>query len=236
VLALWIAGRIEARLMQAENLDSSLRIVSVRVTKALLVLVALLTGLSLVGIDITALSVFSGALGVGLGLGLQKIASNYVSGFIILLERAIRIGNVVQIGADTGGMVTEITTRYTVLRNLGGVEFIVPNETMIGSTVQSQSYSDSRVRVAMTIGVSYETADIEGALRCMEKIARAHPRVLAEPAPNATLSRFADNTIQLEVGFWIADPQSGTGGVRSDVALAVLREFRAQGIIVPSPQ
>lgn len=236
VLALWIAGRIEARLMQAENLDSSLRIVSVRVTKALLVLVALLTGLSLVGIDITALSVFSGALGVGLGLGLQKIASNYVSGFIILLERAIRIGNVVQIGADTGGMVTEITTRYTVLRNLGGVEFIVPNETMIGSTVQSQSYSDSRVRVAMTIGVSYETADIEGALRCMEKIARAHPRVLAEPAPNATLSRFSDNTIQLEVGFWIADPQSGTGGVRSDVALAVLREFRTQGIIVPSPQ
>ncbi|MGE5386799.1 MAG: mechanosensitive ion channel family protein [Betaproteobacteria bacterium] len=236
ILALWVAGRIEARLMLAKNLDSSLRIVSVRVTKALLMLVALLTGLSLVGIDITALSVFSGALGVGLGLGLQKIASNYVSGFIILLERSIRIGDVVQIGADTTGTVTEITTRYTVLKNAGGIEFIVPNETLIGSTVQNQSYSDNRLRVAVSIGVSYATADLESVLRRMEDIARKNPRVLTDPLPTALLSRFGDNAIHLEVGFWIANPQLGTGTVRSEVSLAILHDFREMGVAVAAPQ
>ncbi len=236
IAALWIAGRIEARLMLAENFDSSLRIVSVRVTKALLMLIALLTALSLVGIDITALSVFSGALGVGLGLGLQKIASNYVSGFIILLERSIRIGNVVQIGADTSGIVTEITTRYTVLRNLSGIEFIVPNETLIGSTVQNQSYTDTRVRITVGIGVAYDTPDMEAVLRCMEALAGAHPRVIAEPAPYAMLVRFGDSAIQLELGFWIADPHAGVGGVRSEISLAILRAFREKGIVIPFPQ
>ena len=124
VAALWVAGLIEARLMRLETLDSSLRIVGIRVAKALLTVLAIVTSLSLVGIDMTALSVFTGALGVGLGFGLQKIASNYVSGFIILLDRSIRIGNIVQVGTDAGE-VTQITTRYTVLKHPAGSEFIV---------------------------------------------------------------------------------------------------------------
>jgi len=235
VLALWIAGLIEARLLGVQELDSSLRIVSVRVAKALLTLIAVLAGLSLVGIDITALSVFTGALGVGLGLGLQKIASNYVSGFIILLDRSIRLGNVVQVGADSG-VVTEITTRYTVLKNPTGVEFIVPNETLIGNTVQNQSYSDSRVRVAFSLGVAYATADVSAVLRLMEEIAGRHPRVISDPPPRAFLQSFGDSAIQLELGFWIADPEEGQGNVRSDVALAVWDAFRERGVEIPFPQ
>jgi len=234
VIALWIAGAIETRLMGVSGFDSSLRIVLVRLTKALLTLLAIVISLSLVGIDMTALSVFTGALGVGLGFGLQKIASNYVSGFIILLDRSIRLGNMVQVDASTGGQVTQITTRFTVLRNLAGIEFIVPNETLVGNIVQNQSFTDTRVRVATTVGVSYDT-DIEEAIRIMEEAARARPRVLAEPAPKALLVQFADSSINLELGFWIADPQEGLGGVRSDVNLAIWKAFKEQHIEIPFP-
>jgi len=236
VLALWLGGVIETRLMRVQGLDSSLRIVSVRVAKALLTLAALMAGLSLVGIDITALSVFTGALGVGLGFGLQKIASNYVSGFIILLDRSIRIGNVIQVNNETGGIVSEITTRYTVLKNFAGMEFIVPNEVLISSTVQNQSYSDSRVRVAFGVGVSYATPDLEAVLRSMENTARQHPRVIADPPPRAFLKNFGDSAIELELGFWIADPEQGLGNVRSDVALAVWQSFRDNRVEIPFPQ
>lgn len=234
VVALWVAGVIERKLMRVDHIDSSLRIVGVRVAKALLAVAALLTSFSLVGIDMTALSVFTGALGGGLGLGLQKIASNYVSGFIILLDRSIRIGNFVQIGNDTGE-VTQITTRYTVLRHPGGAEFIVPNETLIASTVQNQTFSDKRLRLATTIGVAYDS-DLERVSKLMVDAARATPRVLADPAPRAFLVAFADSAINLELGFWIADPEEGRGNVLSDVNFAVWRAFRENGVTIPFPQ
>lgn len=234
LLALWVAGLIEARLLGIETLDSSLRIVGIRVAKALLTVIAILTSLSLVGIDMTALSVFTGALGVGLGLGLQKIASNYVSGFIILLDRSIRIGNIVQVGSDAG-QVTQITTRYTVLRHPGGTEFIVPNETLIGSTVQNQTFSDSRLRLMTSVGVAYD-CDLELAMRLMSEAATSQPRVLEEPAPAVLLTQFADSCIQLELGFWILDPESGKGNVVSEINLAIWKSFRAHGIEIPFPQ
>ena len=229
VLALWFASLMESRLMRV-GMDSSLEIVSVRVVKALLILVALLAGLSLAGIDITALSVFTGALGVGLGLGLQRIASNYVSGFIILLDRSIRLGNVVQLNPDVGGTVSEITTRYTVLRGAGGVEFIVPNELLVSNTVYNQSYSDTRVRASLRVGVSYATAALEPVLRVMEDTARGHPRVIAEPPPSAAFVDFGEKAILLELGFWVADPQNGLGNVRSEVGLEIWRVFQEKGI------
>ncbi len=235
VLALWLGGALESRLMRIGDLDSSLRIVAVRVAKALLTVVALLVSLSLVGIDMTALSVFTGALGVGLGFGLQKIASNYVSGFIILLDRSIRIGNLIQVDANTSGAVTQITTRYTVLRNMGGVEYIVPNESLVSNIVQNQSFSDSRVRVATTVGVAYDT-DLERAMTLMQEVAATHPRVLADPPPRAALLRFGESSLDLELGFWIADPEEGTGNVRSDVNIALWQCFRDQGIAIPFPQ
>lgn len=234
VFALWIAGLIEAKLMRVQTLDSSLRIVGVRIAKAVLTVVAILTSLSLVGIDMTALSVFTGALGVGLGFGLQKIASNYVSGFIILLDRSIRIGNIIQVGTDIGE-VTQITTRYTVLKHPGGAEFIVPNETLIGTTVQNQTYSDQRLRLATTVGVAYDS-DIDAVMELLVGIATGHPRVLADPPPRAFLIQFADSSINLELGFWIDDPENGKGNVVSEINLAIWRVFREHGISIPFPQ
>ena len=234
VFALWIAGVIEARLMGVHSLDANLRIVGVRVAKAGLTVIAIVTSLGLVGIDMTALSVFTGALGVGLGFGLQKIASNYVSGFIILLDRSIRIGNVVQVGADAGE-VTQITTRYTVLKNPSGSEFIVPNETLISSTVQNQTYSNAQLRLTTSIGVAYDT-DIDLTSRLMTEAAAAQERVLAEPPPKVFLTRFADSSINLELGFWIDDPEKGKGNVISDINFALWRAFKANGIVIPSPQ
>jgi small-conductance mechanosensitive channel len=234
VFALWIAGVIEAKLMRLQSLDANLRIVGVRVAKAVLTVIAILASLGMVGIDMTALSVFTGALGVGLGFGLQKIASNYVSGFIILLDRSIRIGNIVQVGTD-GGEVTQITTRYTVLKHPGGTEFIVPNETLIGTTVQNQTYSNSKIRLTTSVGVAYDT-DLDKASALMVEAAQAHSRVLTDPAPKAFLTQFADSAINLELGFWIDDPEEGKGNIVSDINFAIWRAFKESGIAIPFPQ
>lgn len=235
LIALWLGGLVESRLMAAREMDSSVRVVLVRVAKAVLALVAVLFSLSLVGIDITALSVFGGALGVGLGFGLQKIASNYVSGFIILLDRSIQLGNVVTIDPTTTGVVTQITTRYTVVRLLSGVEVIVPNEYLVANIVQNQSHSDTKVRLAVSVQVAYRS-DLPAVIALLEQIAASHERVLADPPPRALVTAFADSGINLELGFWINDPEEGTGGVRSDISVAIWKAFREQGIEIPFPQ
>jgi len=233
--ALWLAGMAEAKLMAADKLDSNVRVVMARVIKALLTLVAVLLSLSLVGIDITTLSVFGGALGVGLGFGLQKIASNYVSGFIILLDRSIRLGNVISIDATTSGVVTQITTRYTVLRGLAGTEFIIPNEHFVANIVQNQSFTDTQVFLRTAVQVGYN-CDVERAMAVLEEVAAAHPRVIQEKKPRAYLIGFADSGINLEVGFWITDPEEGSAGLRSDINLAIWKRFKAEGIDIPFPQ
>lgn len=234
LLALWLSSAVEARLHAAAGLDNNLRVVLARLSKALLILLAVLIGLPMVGIDLTTLSVFGGALGVGLGFGLQKIASNYVSGFIILLDDSIRIGNIIAVGTDRGE-VTRITTRYTVLKALDGVEALVPNELLVGSVVQNQSYSSPQVRIALPVQVSYDS-DLERAMSIMATAAKAQERVLAEPAPAVLLREFADSGINLELGFWVADPELGTGQLRSDINLAIWREFKQAGISIPFPQ
>ncbi|RTL48779.1 MAG: mechanosensitive ion channel [Rhodocyclaceae bacterium] len=234
LVAFWLGGLAESRLARASELDGNLRLVFSRLLKSLLVLVAVLISLPLVGIDLTTLSVFGGALGVGLGFGLQKVASNYVSGFIILLDRSIRIGNVIAVGADRGE-VTRITTRYTVLRSLSGVEAIVPNEVLMGSVVQNESLTDRRVRVALPVQVAYDT-DLEKAMALLVAATQGQPRVLADPAPMALVTAFADSGINLEIGFWIADPEAGSGGLKSEINLAIWRCFKAEGISIPFPQ
>ena len=235
LLALWVAGLIEARLAHAAQLDSSLRAVLVRIAKALLTVIALLFSLSLVGIDITALSVFGGALGVGLGLGLQKIASNYVSGFIILLDRSIRLGNLIALDANTSGVVMQITTRYTVLRTLVGIEYIVPNELLVANIVQNQSYTDTQVRLKTHVSVAYDS-DVEQVLALLLEVASQSSRVLTTPAPSAFLCGFGDNGLDLELGFWINDPEQGTGSVLSEINCAILLVFKQHGIEIPFPQ
>jgi len=234
LLALWVGGAIEAHLMNAAGLDGNLRLVLSRVARAFLILLAVLIGLPLVGIDLTTLSVFGGALGVGLGFGLQKIAANYVSGFIILLDRSIRIGNLISIGAERG-IVSQITTRYTLLRGLTGVEMIVPNEMLIGSVIANETFTDPKVRIGVPIQVAYGT-DLERAMAILVAAAQAQPRVLADPPPKAFLVTFADSGINLDLGFWIADPDQGSSQLRSDIQMQIWRDFQAAGIQIPFPQ
>jgi len=235
LVALWFAGWLEHRLMHSENIDSNVRVVLVRIGKSILIVIALLISMALVGIDITALSVFGGAFAVGLGFGLRTIASNYVAGFMILLDRSIRIGNVIAIDATTSGEVTRITTRYTVVRTLAGTEVIVPNEYLVGNIVRNQTYTDTQVRIPLAVTVAYDS-DLELAMRLLAEAAAAQPRVLSEPAPGAIVVAFGDNGIDLELGFWIRDPGEGTGGLRSAINLAIWRSFRAHGIQFPYPQ
>lgn len=234
LVALWAGGIIEARLMAAPGLDSNLRIVFARLARAVLILLAVLVGLPVVGIDLTTLSVFGGALGVGLGFGLQKIAANYVSGFIILLDRSIRIGDLITVGQDRG-QVTRITTRYTVLKGLTGVEAVVPNEVLVSSVVQNESYSDTRVRITLPVQVAYGT-DLERAMTLMVGAAAAQERVLTDPPAKAFVMAFADSGINLELGFWVGDPEEGTQQLRSDINVAIWRAFQAEGIEIPFPQ
>lgn len=234
LIALWLGSMLETWLEKQASLDSSLRVVFGRVGKALLLLVAVLLGLSLVGFDITLLSVFGGALGVGLGFGLQKIASNYVSGFIILLDKSLRIGDVVSVDKYTG-VVTQIRTRYTVLRSNDGSEAILPNELLVSQPVSNLSFSDSRNWLTTQVSIAYDS-DVELAMRLMEAAAHENPRVLSEPVARAYLNEFGADGLALMLGFWIRDPEGGKINLVSDINLAIWRAFAAHGISVPFPQ
>lgn len=234
LVALALAGMLENRIARTPGLDPSLRLVLAKTMRAVLVLLAVVLALPLAGIDITFLSVFGGALGVGLGFGLQKIAANYVSGFIILLDRSVRIGDLLTVG-DRFGEVTQITTRYTVLRSIDGTEAIIPNETLISSVVVNHSFTSREVRLKLPVQIAYES-DVDRALACLVDIARSHPRVLAEPPPNVLLREFADSGIVLDLVVWIRDPEEGQATLRSALNLEILRRFRAEGIEIPYPR
>ena len=234
VMALWAGTALEERLMQMQGLHSNLRVVLARMGRAILIVVALLVSLSLVGIDLTVLSVFGGALGVGLGLGLQKIASNYVSGFVILLDRSLTIGDMITVDKYSG-KVTQINTRYTVLQGLDGVESIVPNEMLISSPVQNSSLSNKMLWLSAKVSVAYET-DVDLALSLLEQAAATVERVSKEKPPSAQLLTFGADGLDLQVGFWIGDPENGRGGVTSDVNRAIWRALQEHKISVPFPQ
>ena len=234
LLALWLGRLLEDRVMSAQGMDMTLRVMVTKLVRALLVLAAVLIVLPIVGIDLTALSVFSGALGVGLGFGLQKVASNYISGFIILLDRSVTIGDLVTIEKHTGKL-TKMTARYVVVRALDGTEAIIPNETVITSAVINQSYTDRKVAVAMPVQVSYD-CDLDLAMRLLNEIAMRHPRVLSEPAPAVLIKSFAESGIDLELVGWVEDPEHGKINLRSDIYYGIWQEFKANGIVIPYPQ
>ncbi len=234
MLALWAGAALEERLMRVEGMHSSLRVVFARMGRALLILVSVLLSLSLVGIDLTVLSVFGGALGVGLGFGLQKIASNYVSGFIILLDRSLTIGDMITV-EKYSGRVTHINTRYTVLQGLDGVESILPNEMLVSGPVQNFSLSNKMLRVATQVSVAYDS-DLDLVLQLLVEAATGIHRVSSSEPPVATLQRFGPDGLELELGFWIEDPENGRGGVSSDVNRAIWRTLQAHQISVPYPQ
>lgn len=234
VLALWLSGFIEARLMVAQ-IDASMRVVLSKVVRAALLVLGVLIALQAVGIDLTLLSVFGGALGVGIGLGLQKLASNYIAGFTILLDRSIRLDDMITVDGRHG-VVSRLTSRYVVVRSLDGVEAIVPNETLVTTTVLNHSLSNRDARMVVPVGVAYGT-DVERALAIMEQVANDNPRVLKAPnPPKAFVVRFGDSGIELELGVWLGDPENGQLALRSELNLAIWKAFQTANIEIPFPQ
>jgi len=234
VLALWLSSAFEARLLKGSNVNLGMRKMAANAVRALLLFIGLMFALSAAGIDLTALGVLGGAVGVGIGFGLQKLAANYVSGFVILAERSMRIGDMVKVD-NFEGRITDISTRYTVIRALNGREAIVPNEMMITQRVENSSLADTRVALNTVVQVAYGT-DLETLMPRLATTVRQVPRVLAEPGPSVLLSNFAADGLELTIGFWVADPENGQGNVRGEVNLAILRTLNSAGVEIPFPQ
>ena len=235
VLVLWISAVIEARLLRsASGGELSLRLALSKATRALLVFIGLLFALSALGMDLTALSVLGGALGVGLGFGLQKLAASYISGFVILAERSLRIGDNVRLD-NFEGRITRINARYSVILSLTGREAIVPNEMLISSRVENLSLANAQVWQSTVVSVAY-SSDVDLVMALMLQAALSQARVLREPAPSVALSNFGADGLEFTLGYWLADAENGTLNLRSLVNLEILRLFRQRGIEIPLPQ
>lgn len=231
VVAMWLGRLFEARMMAASLIDMNVRVVSVKIAQSLLVVLAVIVALSLVGIDLTVLSVFGGALGVGLGFGLQKIASNYVSGFIILLDRSVKLGDLIQVD-NRQGVITGLTSRYVVVKGADGTEALVPNETLITSTVVNQSYNARDVWIKMPVSVAYES-DLGLVMKLLVDATQGFERIKADPAPRAFIENFAASGVDMSLGFWVKDPENGTLGLRSDINQRIWEAFRVHRISIP---
>ena len=235
LLTLWISSGIEARLLRhATGGELSLRKAVSNATRALLMFVGLLVALSAVGINLSALSVLGGAVGVGIGLGLQKLAANYVSGFVILAERSMRIGDNVRVDGFEG-LITQINARYTVIRSLGGRESIVPNEMLIISRVENLSLADAQVWQSTAVSVGYDS-DVALVMQLLLQAAVNQERVLQDPAPSVALTAFGADGLEFKVGYWIADPEKGSDNLKSLINLDILKSLRENHIDIPYPQ
>lgn len=234
LVALWLSNGIQAILRRTDALDSSIKLVLGKLTRFLLLTLAIVVAMITAGIDLTALAVFGGALGVGLGLGLQRIVSNFVSGIVLAFEESIRVGDVLSVGG-TFGTVQALHARHIVVRDNDGRDILIPNEALMTTEIVSWTYGDRKVRFRLPVQISYQD-NPEQAIALMVQAARATPRVLADPQPIAELMSFGDNGINLELRLWIQDPESGINNVRSDTNLRIWRLFRDAGITMPYPQ
>ena len=235
LITLWISSTIEGRLLRsATGSELSLRKAVSNATRAVLMFVGLLLALSSVGIDLTALSVLGGAIGVGVGLGLQKLVASYVSGFVMLAERSVRIGDNVRVDGFEG-RVTHINARYTVVLALSGREAIIPNEVFINNRIENLTLTASHVLQSTVVSVGYES-DVDLVMRLLTDAALIQERVLPEPAPSANLTNFGADGLEFTLNYWISDPDNGVQNLRSQVNLGILRSLREQHIEIPYPQ
>ena len=234
MVTLWLSSLLEQKLLHGAVENLSIRKMAANALRALLLFVGLLVALSAAGLDLTALGVLGGALGVGIGFGLQKLAANYVGGFVILAENSMRIGDLVRVD-NFEGRITDITTRYTKIRALNGRESIVPNEMMITQRIENLSLADSNMLLNTVVQVAYGT-DVERLMPELLEVVRAVPRVLAEPPAVANLTAFAADGLELTFGFWIGDPENGQVNARTAVNVAILKALTERGIEIPFPQ
>jgi small-conductance mechanosensitive channel len=241
LVAAWISRWVERRLKRLNTLAPSTRIGIAKFANAFLIALSILMGLNAAGVDLTALTVLTGAVGLGLGFGLQSIAANFVSGFVLLMDRSIKPGDVISLSGQSGtstenfGWVQELRGRYVVVRDRDGVEMLVPNQQLISNAVINWSYTDPRIRLKLPIRVSYAD-DPELALQILVTACKGQARVLHEPAPVSRLMHFSDSGIELELRFWISDPQEGVNNVRSEVNRAIWRLFKEHKITIPVAQ
>ena len=235
LVTLWISSAIEARLLRsATGGELSLRKAVSNASRAVLLSVGLLVALSAVGIDLTALSVLGGAIGVGIGLGLQKLAASYVSGFVMLAERSVRIGDNVKVD-NFEGRITDINARYTVVRALSGRESIVPNEMFISNRIENLSLTDLQVLQSTLITVAYDS-DVDLVMRLLTDAALAQERVLRDPAPGVNLTNFAADGLEFTLNYWMSDPENGQQNLRSRINLGILKSLRDSDVVIPYPQ
>ncbi len=227
-IALWISRLLENKLMRADHVNMNMRVVLGKLIRIVLLFVATLIALSAVGLDITLLSVFGGALGVGLGFGLQRIASNYVSGFIILLDRSMQIGDVISVDKHYG-MVSDMRSRYMVLSKPDGTHVIIPNESLITTAVVNHSLTEHKGRVQIELAISVDSP-LELAMRLLQDIAKQHARVLQTPAPVARIKGFNEHGVGLTLTVWVSDPESGVLGLQSALFMDVWKDFRVNKI------
>jgi small-conductance mechanosensitive channel len=235
ILTLWLSSAIESRLLSGvSGSELSLRKAISNAVTALLMFIGVLMALSSVGIDLTALSVMGGAVGVGIGLGLQKLAANYVSGFVILAERSIRIGDNVRVDGFEG-RITDIKARYTVIRSVTGRESIVPNEMLITQRVENLSLADTSLWQSAQVTVGYDS-DVEQVLALLLEACTVQERVLSDPAPTVALSAFGADGLEFTLGYWIHEEEGGLLNLKSLIHLGILQRLRAHGIEIPFPQ
>ena len=233
LFAVTLGQFIENRLMKVDQLDMNARVMLNKVLKITLYVVAVVVALSSIGLDLTFLSVFGGAFGVGLAFGMQKIASNYVCGFIILLDKSIHIGDILMVG-EHYGVVTLIRSRYTVLRKLDGIEVIIPNETLISENIINHTLTDRKSRISIDVQISYKSS-VDKAFEILLNSAKNEVRVLNDPAPSVFLMKFADSGIDLMLSFYIVDPEEGSWGLKSDIYREIWNEFQKHDIEIPYP-
>ncbi|MDG4719112.1 MULTISPECIES: mechanosensitive ion channel family protein [Thalassospira] len=235
---LWVASfgsrLFEQRIQKVHRLTPSVQVLMAKLLKLVLLSVAVLFALSTIGVDLTALAVFGGAVGVGIGLGLQRIVANLISGVILLLDRSIKPGDVIAIG-ETFGWIQSLGARYTAVRTRDGTEFLIPNEDLITTQVENWSHSDVKLRLKIPVGIAY-SCDPHFAINLCNEAAAKCKRVLENPGPNTLLRGFGDNSVDLEIRFWIDDPQNGRGNIISEILLNVWDTFKEHEIEIPFPQ
>ena len=235
LLTLWVSSAIEAKLLKSSSgSELSLRKAVSNAVTSLLLFVGLMLSLSAVGIDLTALSVLGGAVGVGIGFGLQKLAANYVSGFVILAERSMRIGDKVKVDGFEG-RISDIKARYTVIRSLTGRESIVPNEMLINSRVENLSLADSRILQSTQVTVAYGT-DVDGVMQLLLQACKEQNKVLEEPLPFVTLTNFGADGLEFGAHYWVDQQQAGLLTLKSEINIRILQLLQAENIEIPYPQ
>ncbi|MDX1483057.1 MAG: mechanosensitive ion channel [Alphaproteobacteria bacterium] len=232
--ALVVARVVEHRLVASEVLSPSLRVLTNQLTKITLVVIAVVIALASVGIDLTAFAVFTGALGVGVGFGLQKVVANLISGILLLLDRSIKPGDVIAV-SGTYGWVNFMGARYLSLITRDGTEHLIPNESLITNPVENWSYSNELLRLKVPLGISYKS-DLHKAIALVREAASEVERVLPEPNTVCLVKGFGDSSVDLEARFWINDPRNGVGNVKSQVLLRIWDKFHENDIEIPFPQ